>query len=111
MNIFRLPHDAPRLLPPHPATEQSVILIVDDKPKNRQLPDAILQPEGYKLIFAENGEEVLHQCIEHRPGLVLLDVMMPDITGFEVCELVRQDPSASPIASRDRALRSCYSFR
>jgi two-component system, cell cycle response regulator len=78
-------------------SEESVILIVDDEPKNRQLLEAILEPEGYRLVFAENGEEALRQTIENRPDLVLLDVMMPDITGFEVCELIRQDPDLAEI--------------
>lgn len=78
-------------------SEQSVILIVDDEPKNRHLLEAILEPEGYRLIFAENGQEALRQTIENRPDLVLLDVMMPDITGFEVCDLIRQDPDLAEI--------------
>ncbi|MFW6227429.1 MAG: response regulator, partial [Bacteroidota bacterium] len=70
---------------------KSKILIVDDQLIGRQLLESILFKEEYELFFAEDGEEALEQTITHKPDLVLLDVMMPKIDGFEVCRRIRKD--------------------
>jgi two-component system, sensor histidine kinase and response regulator len=67
------------------------ILIVDDEERNIKLLKAILALESYKLKSAANGEEAFQQIAESRPDLILLDVMMPGIDGFEVCRRIRQD--------------------
>jgi two-component system, sensor histidine kinase and response regulator len=67
------------------------ILIVDDEERNIKLLKAILSLESYKLKGAASGEEALQQIAESRPDLVLLDVMMPGLDGFEVCRRIRQD--------------------
>jgi DNA-binding response OmpR family regulator len=66
------------------------ILIVDDEPSGRQLLEAILYPEGYEIIFAKDGLEAFNAIINDLPDLVLLDVMMPKMDGFEVCKKVRE---------------------
>ena len=71
--------------------DKSVILAVDDLPQNVRLLEAYLIPEGYEIVRAENGEEALAKLISTRIDLVLLDVMMPDIDGFEVTRRIRQD--------------------
>lgn len=76
---------------------QSTLLIVDDEERNRALLQAILEPMGYKIVLAEDGQEALEKTLELRPDLILLDVMMPDITGYEVCETIRQDPDLAEI--------------
>ena len=75
----------------------SVILIVDDEPKGRELLDSLLAPQGYQLCFATNGTEALSKASELLPDLVLLDVMMPDQDGFEVCRHLRADPSLAEV--------------
>ncbi len=65
------------------------ILVADDEPIGRDLLEAILFPEGYDLVFSKNGEEALNAAIEHHPDIILLDVMMPVIDGFEVCIKIR----------------------
>lgn len=75
----------------------ATILIVDDEQRNRDLLEAVLKPAGYRLLLADNGQEALMQTLEHKPDLILLDVMMPDITGFEVCETIREDPDLAEI--------------
>jgi len=68
-----------------PMTEpQAKILIVDDEPKNVKLLEAFLIPGGHQVIKASNGEEALQQVQQEKPDLILLDVMMPMMDGYEV---------------------------
>lgn len=66
------------------------ILIVDDVPKNIQVAANILQKEGYQMAFAPNGETALTQTRKIRFDLILLDIMMPEMDGYEVCRQIRQ---------------------
>lgn len=68
-----------------------VILVVDDQPQNIELLEAYLAPEGYKIVKATNGEEALEKLSENQIDLILLDVLMPGMDGFEVTRRVRQD--------------------
>lgn len=69
----------------------SAILIVDDQPVQREILEALLSQEEYNLAFASNGEEALAKAAELTPDLILLDVMMPGMDGFEVCRRLRAD--------------------
>jgi DNA-binding response OmpR family regulator len=69
--------------------QNSRILIVDDEPLARQLLEAILLPEKFELFFAETGREAFDRAIEIIPDIILMDVMMPDMDGFEVCKKLR----------------------
>ncbi len=73
------------------------ILIVDDEAMIREFLDALLATEGYNLAFATNGAEGLAKARELTPDLILLDVMMPDMDGFEVCRELRSDPGLTEI--------------
>lgn len=73
------------------------ILIVDDIPKNIQLAANILQKEGYQMAFAQNGKSALSQIQSNRFDLILLDVMMPDMDGFVVCEQLRKNSANKDI--------------
>jgi response regulator RpfG family c-di-GMP phosphodiesterase len=66
-----------------------VILVVDDKVQNIELMEAYLVPEGYEIIRAEDGEAALRAIVKYSVDLVLLDVMMPKIDGFEVCRRIK----------------------
>jgi DNA-binding response OmpR family regulator len=77
--------------------ESQKILVADDEPVGRQLLEAILYPEGYEIIFAKDGDEALNSIIRNQPDLVLLDVMMPKMDGFEVCKKVRRNPETAHI--------------
>jgi signal transduction histidine kinase len=68
-----------------------VILVVDDQPQNIELLEAHLVPQGYEIVKAANGEEALEKLTGNQIDLMLLDVMMPGIDGFEVIRRVRQD--------------------
>lgn len=69
----------------------STILIVDDEPAGRDTLEAILAGENYHLEMAENGFQALQMTHELLPDVILLDVMMPGMTGFDVCKMIRQD--------------------
>src|SRR5665811_707510 len=68
-----------------------IILVVDDQPQNIELLEAQLVPQGYEIIKAANGAEALGKISGNQIDLVLLDVMMPGMDGFEVTRRVRQD--------------------
>ncbi len=77
--------------------ENAKILIVDDEEKNIKLFKGILFAENYQVVEAFSGEEALKQVNDLNPDLVLLDVMMPGISGFEVCRLLKQDEKTRSI--------------
>lgn len=68
------------------------ILVVDDTPANVRLLDAVLGSEGYDVVAASSGEEALVAVGECAPDVVLLDILMPGIDGYEVCRRVRAEP-------------------
>jgi PAS domain S-box-containing protein len=71
--------------------DKPVILVVDDQPQTIELLEAHLVPQGYKIVKAANGEEALGKLSGNQIDLILLDVMMPGMDGFEVTRRVRQD--------------------
>ncbi len=75
----------------------ATILIVDDGPQNRELLEALLRPEGYVTRSAANGEEALASIAQCAPDLILLDVMMPGMDGYEVASVLKADPATSAI--------------
>ncbi len=72
-------------------TESSTVLVVDDLPLNLKLQKAYLGEVGYQVILAENGIEALRKVRENIPDLVLLDVMMPKMDGFQVCRHIKNN--------------------
>jgi putative two-component system response regulator len=69
--------------------EQPKILIIDDEPMARAALEALLSNESYSLYFAEDGVEGLSRAVNLQPDVILLDVMMPKVNGFEVCRTIR----------------------
>jgi response regulator RpfG family c-di-GMP phosphodiesterase len=74
-----------------------VILIVDDEASGRQALESVLINRGYSLAFAANGAEALANARELSPDLILLDVMMPGMDGYEVCRHLRADPTLAEV--------------
>jgi DNA-binding response OmpR family regulator len=70
------------------------VLIVDDSQPNAELLEAHLDGTGYDTRIASSGEAALAAAAEWRPDVILLDVMMPRVSGFEVCERLRADAAA-----------------
>ena len=70
------------------------ILIVDDTPTNIQLLMAILRQEGYVLSAATNGRQAIDAIEKVRPDLVLMDVVMPEMDGYQACREIKASPRA-----------------
>ncbi len=79
------------------SNKQPCILVVDDEPDNLILLEELLVLEGYSTISAKSGKEALQISSQSPPDLILLDVMMPEIDGFEVCQWLRHNPQLKTI--------------
>lgn len=75
----------------------SRVLIADDNEQNRELLDAYLADEGYEILMANDGKETMDVVAESQPDLILLDIMMPRMSGYEVCEQIKSDPTNQAI--------------
>ena len=73
------------------------ILIAEDDPQSAELFDAYLAGTDYEIQTAADGEETLRKVKDWQPDLILLDVMMPKISGFEVCKRIKSNPALSNI--------------
>ncbi len=71
--------------------ENSLILIVDDTPHNLQVAGEILGRQGYGIALAQGGSEALAFVENNKPDLILLDIMMPEIDGFRVCQTLKEN--------------------
>jgi len=79
------PHSPPR------------ILIADDNPQGAELVEAFLADQPFEIKLAFNGEQVISEAVQWQPAIILLDVMMPRISGFDACQKLRKDPSTCDI--------------
>ena len=93
------------------------VLVVDDDPLVRNLLSAVLHDANFDLVEAVDGHEALTIAASHPPDVVVLDVMMPGIDGYEVCRMLRADPDFATTriviltakntpGARDEALRA-----
>ena len=73
------------------------ILVADDEAHNRSLMEALLAPQGYEVLFARDGAEAVALAAEASPDVILLDVMMPRMDGYEVCRAIRSDPELAGV--------------
>ncbi|MGA2176412.1 MAG: response regulator [Verrucomicrobiota bacterium] len=73
------------------------ILVVDDEPDLLELIDVNLRAAGYAVLLAASGREALQKARDAAPALILLDVMLPELDGLEVCKILRQDPATRAI--------------
>jgi adenylate cyclase len=76
-------------------TPDPLILVVDDLPQNVRLLDAVLSPRGFRVVTASSGKEALDVLGKEHPDLVLLDILMPGIDGYEVCRRIREAPGTA----------------
>jgi diguanylate cyclase (GGDEF)-like protein/PAS domain S-box-containing protein len=79
------------------STLTSTVLIVDDEIHNRKLLEALLRPEGYVTESVASGEEAMASIARHAPDLILLDIMMPDMDGYQVARILKANPATSNI--------------
>jgi adenylate cyclase len=76
-------------------SEPGTILVVDDLPQNIRLLEAVLMPRGHSVVPAGSGREALERLASQPVDLVLLDIVMPEMDGYEVCRTLRGDPATS----------------
>jgi two-component system alkaline phosphatase synthesis response regulator PhoP len=88
----------PTPIPDPAGLPPSRILIAEDNPQNAELVEAYLGDQEFEIRIASDGEQTLQIVRTWRPDLILLDVMMPKISGFEVCKRLRADPAARDTA-------------
>ncbi len=74
------------------------ILIIDDEPDTLELVKLVLESGGFKTVLARSGKEALNELDASKPDLVLLDIMMPDMDGWEVFRKIKEKYSTLPIA-------------
>ena len=80
------------------ATKQDVVLLVDDNPTNLQVLFKTLAPKGYKLLVAKDGTSALDVAAKTKPSLIMLDINMPGMNGYEVCERLKADEDTAKSA-------------
>jgi PleD family two-component response regulator len=83
---------------PSPSARPPRVLIADDNPQGAELLEAYLSATEYETRIAADGEQTLQQVRAWQPDLILLDIMMPRISGFEVCKRLRADAATADIA-------------
>ncbi len=76
-------------------TPDPLVLVVDDLLQNVRLLEAVLSPKGFRVATASSGEEALDVLSKEHPDLVLLDILMPGMDGYEVCRRIREDPETA----------------
>ena len=84
--------------PPAADARPPRVLIADDNVQGAELLEAYLSDTGYELRIAADGEQTLQQVKSWQPDVILLDIMMPRISGFEVCKRLRADPASQDVA-------------
>jgi adenylate cyclase len=77
--------------------EAPTIVVADDRPESVRLVRHLLQVEGYRIIAAYDGQEALDRIYQHQPDMVLLDINMPVLNGYEVCQRLQADPVTANI--------------
>jgi two-component system, OmpR family, alkaline phosphatase synthesis response regulator PhoP len=75
----------------------SRVLIADDNEQNRELLDAYLADETYEILMAHDGQQTMEVVAASHPDLILLDIMMPRMSGYEVCEQLKANPETRSI--------------
>jgi adenylate cyclase len=76
-------------------TPDPLVLVVDDLPQNVRLLEAVLSPRGFRVVTASSGQEALDALSKEHPDVVLLDILMPGMDGYEVCRRIREDPGTA----------------
>lgn len=73
------------------------ILVVDDEPEIHAVLGKLLENEGYEVVSTYNAQQALESITDKRPDLILLDIMMPKVSGIELCKLIKSDPATRDI--------------
>lgn len=73
------------------------ILIADDARENREGLQKVFEDDGYEVVLASDGEEALRLTVSERPDIILCDVTMPKVSGFDVCDIIKSTPELKHI--------------
>jgi CheY-like chemotaxis protein len=92
-----MPKSSPTPAEPAAPPRRPRVLIADDNEPNRELLEAYLADVDCEIATAVDGADTLAQVVAFHPDVILLDVMMPKLSGFEVCQRLKDDPATSPI--------------
>ena len=84
-------------MPDSDNSQSSKILIADDNEQNCELLEAYLAGEDYDVAMAFDGQETIDKVAEFQPDIILLDIMMPRMSGYEVCEQLKKDSATNNI--------------
>jgi len=79
------------------AMDHKKILIADDNENIRDALTYLLEDEGYELLLAKDGADTLRKVRERKPDILILDIMMPEINGYDVCRTIKNDPDLKSI--------------
>lgn len=71
----------------------TTVLVVEDLDSARALISSYLRKRGYNVIEANNGKEALHKSLDRKPDLIITDVVMPEMNGFELCRFLKKNPN------------------
>lgn len=75
----------------------STVLVVEDTPSELELISSYLRDSGYRVLSAANGKEALDQAMKHHPDVVVTDVVMPEMSGFELCRNLKKNPATQNV--------------
>ena len=78
-------------------SKEKRILLIDDHQTVFRLLEAIVRIKGYTLLYADSGQQGIVKAREEQPDMILLDVMMPDLDGFKVCQYLKESPDTKDI--------------
>ncbi len=95
MTLTALPATLPPALPP--ADSRVGILLVDDEPRNLTVLESILEDPGYRLVRAESGDQALMALVAAEIAVVVLDIHMPGMSGFELAQMIKRRPKTASI--------------
>lgn len=73
------------------------ILVVDDTPSTRELISSYLRKQGYEVIEANNGKEALVSAVDYQPKVIITDIVMPEMNGFELCRSLKKNPNTKSL--------------
>lgn len=76
---------------------KGLILVVDDIPENRYIMQSILEGEGYQVLLAQDGKTAIKILEKRRPDIVLLDIIMPNLNGLEICRMIKENETMNRI--------------
>jgi two-component system cell cycle response regulator len=76
-------------------TEPGVVLVVDDEDSNRRLLQTLLQKQGHTVCLAATGREALSRLEQDKPDVILMDVLMPEMDGYEACRRIKENPATA----------------